>query len=107
MNQLPDMTGFTPEQRFEAVQQQKAINRIHSAIAKREQDRAAKPTGVRLRSADGTAQDIYDDGSVRNLYKRNPALSGRQFRKARKAVRRKLAHALQHQPIEPTDNTGE
>lgn len=48
----------------------------------------AKPTGVRMQSHNGITLDVYDDGSHRKEWKRNPELSGRQFRKLRKQANR-------------------
>lgn len=51
--------------------------------------KAAEPTGVRLKSpTSGRVQDIYNDGSVRNLWQRRPGVTGRQFRKMRKQAMR-------------------
>lgn len=62
------------------------------ATARADQDphRAAKPTGVRMKDSRSSVQDIYSDGSIRNLWKRKDGLSGRQFRKLRKQVNRNL-----------------
>jgi hypothetical protein len=89
-----NMPAPTPEVDLAAaqarVQYQRANAMLRTAFAARRARLKAghndppKPTGVRMLSANGVALDVYDDGSHRKEWKRNPELSGRQFRKLRK-----------------------
>jgi len=71
-----------------------ALSHVMDAVAeRRKKGGAPQPTGVRLKQRTGTVLEIFDDGSVRRQWKRNPELSPRQFRKALKAFRRQQAAA--------------
>lgn len=70
------------------LQEENTLRKVRRAISLRVPNRAPQPTEVHMRSARGTVQMIYDDGSVRNTWQRMPGLSGRQFRKGRKALMR-------------------
>jgi hypothetical protein len=76
----------------EAIAQAK----LRVAMSTRNYRAAPKPTGVHFVSGKGDvkqAQMIFDDGSVRNPFKTNPELSGRQRRKMAKLANRNLKRA--------------
>lgn len=73
----------------EEQREKHASAKLKLAYATRRADAPAKPTGVKLMSpAHHQLQEIFDDGSVRNPYKVNRELSGRQRRKMRKTTNR-------------------
>ncbi len=77
--------------------------RIAEAMQNRQLSEARPPmgTGVRYRPRnEGTTYEVYDDGSIRKLWKRAPGVSGRQFRKARKEAQRAAA-AANHKALAP------
>lgn len=85
------MDGKSTAEATEAARELIARNRIITAVKTRNPHAPAKPTGVFLKSpTTGVQQMIYNDGSVRNEYQRRPGLSGRQFRKLRKTVNKRV-----------------
>jgi hypothetical protein len=69
----------------------RAKRHIAEAMQTRQLSEARPPlgTGVRYRPRNqGETYEVYDDGSIRKLWKRAPGVSGRQFRKARKQAQR-------------------
>lgn len=69
----------------------RAKRHIAEAMQTRQLSEARPPlgTGVRYRPRNqGETYEVYDDGSIRKLWKRVPGVSGRQFRKARKQAQR-------------------
>lgn len=55
----------------------------------------AKPiSGANVRMHNGQPMTFFSDGSLRNGYGAKPAITGRQFRKLRKQVRRDRKEAL-------------
>lgn len=84
---------MTPAQIQARLNERRGRAMLATATQQRDPHRAAKPTGVRIKGSNGVVLDVYDDGSHRKPWKRAPGLSGRQFRKLRKAVNRKLRAA--------------
>lgn len=79
-----------PTRANERIANRRARAMLDTAYAQRDKHAAAKPTGVRIKGSNGVVLDVYDDGSHRKLWTRKTGLSGRQFRKLRKVVNRKL-----------------
>ena len=81
--------GVEPENKPSAEKMAEAKLRL--AYATRNPQHAARPTGVRLVSpGHEQVQEIFDDGSVRNPYRANHTLSGRQRKKMRKLANRNM-----------------
>jgi hypothetical protein len=76
------LAGGRTNRTLQKAQEQAAMTKVRAAIDTRDPQGPAKPTGVVYQSQrTGTQQHIFDDGSLRNPWKRTPGLSGRQFRK--------------------------
>lgn len=78
---------ITDDDRREAL----ANAKLRVALSTADRTYAAKPTGVTfVTPSRGQHQEIFDDGSIRNPYKKMRAMSGRQRRNMRKQANRTM-----------------
>jgi hypothetical protein len=87
----PDLNEAAGQQqdRLSQAQDKIAHQRLVEAFKARNLQHA-QPANVLYKDREGETFMIYDDGSLRKQQRKNPALSGRQFRKGMKSLRREI-----------------